>query len=252
MNKYRLNDMATQTEKDHEYAKEAGNYFNSSTGSTLDKLNNFPRFISRQSMSLFLAKHELFKRVLSVHGSIVECGVFAGGGLFTWAQLSAIYEPFNHGRRVIGFDTFSGFPAISSKDGEGDEEHRKVGGYSFEAIDELRKAALLHDLNRPIGHIPKVELVAGDAVETIPRYVEENDHLVVSLLYLDFDLYAPTLAALSTFLPRMPKGGVIGFDELNQKKWPGETRAVMEAVGINRLSIERFPFTPSISYAVIE
>ena len=36
------------------------------------------------------------------------------------------------------------------------------------------------------------------------------------MLYLDFDLYAPTKAALETFLPRMPKGAILAFDELNQ------------------------------------
>lgn len=252
MNRDRLNNTATQTERDREYAREAGAYFERSSGSTLDKLNNFPRFVSRQSLSLFLAKNELFKRVVEIHGSVIECGVLTGGGLFTWAQLSAIYEPYNHGRRVIGFDSFSGFPGLSQEDGEADEEHRQIGGYCFEGISELQSGAAFQDLNRPIGHIPKIELVAGDAVKTIPDYVEKNTHLVVSLLYLDFDLYEPTLAALRSLLPRMPRGAVIGFDELNQKQWPGETLAVLEVVGINRLSIQRFPFTPGLSYAVIE
>lgn len=252
MNRDQLSNAATQTERDREYAGNAGSYFERSSGTTLDKLNNFPRFVSRQSLSLFLAKQELFKHVVDVHGSVVECGVFAGGGLFTWAQLSAIYEPYNHGRRVIGFDSFSGFPSLSPQDGEGEQEHRRVGGYRFEGIEELVAGAALQDLNRPIGHIPKIELVAGDAVSTIPRYVDENPSLVVSLLYLDFDLFEPTLSALRALLPRMPKGAVIGFDELNQKQWPGETRAVMDAVGIDRLRIQRFPYTPGLSYAVVE
>ena len=39
-----------------------------------------------------------------------------GGGLFTWAQLSAIYEPVNHNRKIFGFDSFEGFPDIGHKD----------------------------------------------------------------------------------------------------------------------------------------
>jgi hypothetical protein len=107
-------------------------------------------------------------------------------------------------------------------------------------------------LNRPIGHIERVELVSGDAVETIPAYVEENPHLVVALLYLDFDLYEPTKIALEHFLPRMPRGSILAFDELNQKHWPGETAAVLETIGIRALRIERFPFTPQLSFAVLD
>ena len=37
---------------------------------------------------------------------------------------------------------------------------------------------------------------------------------MISLLYLDFDLYEPTLAELKYFLPRMPKSTILLFDEL--------------------------------------
>jgi len=35
-------------------------------------------------------------------------------------------------------------------------------------------------LNRPIGHIPRVELIVGDAAEEILAYIEKNKHLVVA------------------------------------------------------------------------
>jgi hypothetical protein len=226
-------------------------FYADSIGTNIDKLNNFSRFTSRQNLSLFLAKNEIFNRILTVHGNIVECGVFMGGGLFTWAQLSSIYEPVNHGRKVIGFDTFDGFPSVSEKDTSENTEHKSKGSYRFDKDNELERNIALFDLNRPIGHIPKIELVKGDANETIPQYMKDNQHLVVALLYLDFDLYEPTKAALKHFLPRMPKGAVIAFDELNQKQWPGETVAVMEEVGLNNLKVQRVPYTPSLSYAVL-
>ena len=34
----------------------------------------------------------------------------------TWYHLSAIYEPTNYLREIIGFDTFEGFPEISVED----------------------------------------------------------------------------------------------------------------------------------------
>ena len=106
--------------------------------------------------------------------------------------------------------------------------------------------------DRFIEHIPRVELVVGDAMQTIPEYVENNPHLVVAMLYLDFDLYEPTKMAIETFLPRMPKGSILAFDELNQESWPGETMAVLETVGLGNLRIERFPFTPQLSFAVLD
>jgi hypothetical protein len=103
-----------------------------------------------------------------------------------------------------------------------------------------------------LGHIPRVELVGGDACATIPKYLADNQHLVVALLYLDFDLYEPTKVALEVFVPRMPRGSIIAFDELCQKQWPGETAAVHEILGISRLRIQRFPFTPQLSFAVLD
>ena len=40
------------------------------------KLENFPKYVRRQNITRFLALYEIFKRVLPVKGSIVECGVF--------------------------------------------------------------------------------------------------------------------------------------------------------------------------------
>ncbi len=251
--KYALTNSGTQTANDLLYKQHMEPFFTAASGSNLDKLNNFSRFTSRQSLSLFLAKNEIFQHILPIHGHIVECGVFMGGGLFTWAQLSAIYEPINHGRKVIGFDSFDGFPQLGEMDQDGDaiSEHKVKGAYKFEHLAELQKNIELFDLNRNLGHINKLELVKGDALQTIPQYMADNRHLVVALLYLDFDLYEPTKIALKHFLPRMPKGAVIAFDELNQKQWPGETLAVLEEVGINNIRIQRVPYTPSLSYAIL-
>lgn len=255
-NEFSMLDQRTQTASDDRYSREIQQYFASSEGDTLAKLRNFVKFTPRQNLALFLAKNELFKHLVEVHGHIVECGVFMGGGLLTWAQLSAIYEPYNHVRRIVGFDTFAGFPSFAEQDQSEQAAElgfAKVGGLAVQGIEaDIRRATELYDLNRPLGHIPRIELVKGDASKTIPSYVEENRHLVVALLYLDFDLYDPTLAALNAFLPRMPKGAVIAFDELDQKQWPGETVAVLEAAGIKNLRIKRFPFTPQLSYAVLD
>jgi hypothetical protein len=247
-----LRDPATQTASDTSYRTDMARHFETARGETADKLDAFPRFVSRQCLALFLAKEALFERVLPVHGAIVECGVFMGSGLFTWVHLSAIHEPVNHNRRIIGFDTFDGFPALSPEDSGVELGHRTEGGYRFDGEEELRDCARLHDMNRPIGHIPKIDLVKGDATATIPKYVENNPHLVVAMLYLDFDLYAPTRAALECLLPRMPRGAVVAFDELNQAQWPGETQAVLDVVGLRNLRIERMPYTPSLSFAVLD
>lgn len=217
------------------------------------RLQSFPRHVRRQDLARVLAKHEIFKLVLPVTGSIVEGGVFAGGGLLAWSQFSAIHEPYNHTRRVIGFDTFAGFPDLHAKDTEhGASEHLRQGALQSHdtIVAELTRLVEIHDRNRPLGHIPKVELVVGDAVETIPRYVADHPYLLVSLLYLDFDIYEPTRVALEHLFARVVPGGVVAFDELNCAEFPGETAGLLETVGLGRAPLRRFPFDPYISYFV--
>ena len=186
-------------------------------------------------------------------GSIVECGVLFGGGLLAWAQLSAILEPMNHQRKIIGFDTFSGFTSVAEEDkASSTPEHVRPGGLAIDSFQDLQECIRIYDMNRPLSHIAKLKLVRGDIKETVPQLMKENPHLVVSLLYLDVCLFEPTSIALEYFVPRIPKGGIITFDELNSEAFPGETIAVMKKLGINNLRIQRFAFGTSISYAIIE
>jgi hypothetical protein len=242
-----------QSQADLAQFSEVERVFEMGMESMSDKLDAFAKYASKQSIAKFLTKYEIFKRIRNVNGSIIECGVLHGGGLMAWAKLSSIFEPVNHTRRIIGFDTFDGFASLSDKDKDrGDSEHFFAGGLPGSSYEELQKVVGLYDLNRPLSHIQKVELVRGDIIKTAPEYVAGNPHLVVSLLYLDLVIYEPTKAALETFLPRMVKGSVIAFDELNAKTYPGETLAVDEVIGLRNLRIERFDFDSYVSFAVLE
>lgn len=245
-------DNKTQTTQNQEHAVSTNLYFDWDKGNSFDKLQNFPKYVPRQMLSRFLAKHELFKLAVGVHGHILECGVHAGGGLMTWAQFSAIHEPYNHVRRVVGFDTFSGIPSVNALDAGDNPSLIKEGQLCADSYESCQSAIKLYDENRPISHLPRVELVRGDAVLTIPKYLKDNQHLVVAMLYLDFDLYEPTKAAIEAFLPRMPKGSIIAFDELCSPRWKGETIALFETIGINRLRLQRFSFTPDTSFAILD
>lgn len=226
--------------------------FDASTLPWESKMENFPKYVRRQNLTRFLVLYEIFKQVLEVKGSVIECGVHQGFGIMTWAKLSAILEPVNLTRRIFGFDTFGGFPEPDAKDRAKASMHVKQGDLAADSHDEIMRLAEIHDSTRFIGHIPKVKLIKGDAAKTIPAFVAEHPHLVVSLLFLDFDLYEGTKVALETFVPRMPKGGIIAFDELDNPLWPGETAAMLEFCRDSKLRIRRLPFDPYIGYATIE
>ena len=226
--------------------------FDKNPSSWEQKMENFPKYVRRQNLTRFLVLYEIFKKILDVKGSIIECGVNQGYGTMTWAKLSAILDPVNLTRRIYGFDTFNGFPEVSNKDRSSNSSHVKKGDLSANTFDEINNLAEIHDSTRFLGHIPKVQLVKGDATKTIPKFIKTNPHIVVSLLFLDFDLYKPTKTALDYFYPRMPKGSIIAFDELDNPLWPGETQAMIEFCKTNKLRIQRIPFDPYIGYAVVE
>jgi len=242
---------ADQTPKRLSYYQQLEEYFNDCPKPVVEKLIDFPKYVPNNAIARLIARYEVFKLCLEVHGSVIECGVLSGAGVMTFAHISSILEPYNQMRKIIGFDTFEGFPHISEKDTAGTSENIYVGAYADESYEEILRCARIHEGFRLLNRDEQVELVKGDICETAPQYVRENPQLVVSLLYLDCDLYEPTKTALELFVPRMPKGAVIVFDELNFKEFPGETTALVDTLGISSLRIRRLPFL-KMSYAEIE
>lgn len=223
-------------------------------GSVQTKLDNFEKYVRRQTLARFLARYELFKLQAKIKGCIIECGVHNGGGLFAWAKLSADLEPIALDRRIFGFDTFEGFPEISKKDERGEaNKDLKIGGFSSAqgVLDEINDLIKEYDDNRFLNQFQKIFIVKGDATKTIPQFIEEHKYLLISLLFMDFDLYEPTKVALEYFLPRMCKGAVLAFDEINNPWWPGETTALLETLELKNYEIRRFPFDPNIAYIVL-
>jgi hypothetical protein len=239
-----------RTAAEAEIGKKIEEIFNRNPANIFAKLEEFPKYIRRQKVTRYLALYELFKLNLQVKGSIIECGVNEGFGLMSWANFSAVLEPNNITRRIYGFDTFEGFREPSKRDANSRFQPSK-GDLSANSYAELKDLIQVYDSNRFLGHVDKVDLVRGDIRETAPKFLKENPHLVVSLLFMDLDLYEPTKAALETFVPRMPKGAILAFDELDNPIWPGETLATLEALGLNKLELRRFDFDPYIAYATI-
>jgi len=232
-----------------DYYQNLERYINNSPGNIVEKFKNFTKYVPRQDLTRFLVRYEIFKKILNLSGSIVECGILHGTGLMTFAHLSSIFEHLNHERKIIGFDTFEGFPNESSV--HDNKDYAKKGEFAINSYADLIECIKLYDTNRFLNHLPKVEIVKGDILETVPKYLEKNPHIVVSLLYLDVDLYEPTKVCLDHFVPHMPKGSVIVFDEINDKNWPGETKALLKTIGIRNLRLQRFTFDTKVSYAVL-
>ena len=170
----------------------------------------------------------------------------------SWAHLSVILEPYNYHRKIIGFDTFEGFPNVTPQDGHGGNV--RVGAFreGYDTHAELSCAIVEFDSNRFINHKQKIELIKGDANKKIPQYLGDNPHLLISLLYLDFDIYEPTLTALTQLLPRIPKGGVVAFDEVNNPDWPGETLALLKSLELRHHRLECIGYEPNISFIQLD
>lgn len=215
-------------------------------------MSNLGLFLNRQSLSRILSMQELYTQVLDVPGVVMELGVRWGQNLALFANFRGIHEPFNYTRRIIGFDTFEGFPAVHAADGDSDSI--QVGAYGvtegFEAY--LDQVLDYHEHESPLAHLRKYELVKGDVTQTVPDYLRAHPETVVALAYFDLDLYEPTRDCLLALAPHLTRGSVLAFDELNHPGFPGETAALREVLGLDRHRLRRSRLSGYASWLVVD
>ncbi|OOC53361.1 MULTISPECIES: class I SAM-dependent methyltransferase [Nocardiopsis] len=208
-----------------------------------------PLYLRRQQIADLMSMDALYRMVLDVPGVIMEFGVRHGRHLAAFTALRGVYEPYNPFRRVVGFDTFTGFPDVSPVDQV--SPSAVVGRFALPPSypDHLRAVVAAHEQADPMRHVgERTIVVEGDVRETLPRYLEDNPHTVIALAYFDLDVYAPTRAALECVRPYLTKGSVLAFDELDHPKWPGENLAVRETLGLGSGEFRLLPGRPAPAY----
>lgn len=212
-------------------------------------LINLGLYMNRQSLSRLLFIHSLYKKIINVAGNITEFGTRWGQNMALFLNLRGIYEPYNYNRKIIGFDTFSGFPSVDKKDKNCKEGFYYVPqNYEFHLKDILQ----YHEIESPIPQIKKYEIIKGDATITFKEYLKNNPYTIVALAYFDFDIYRPTKECLNLLKDHVTKGSIIALDEINASDFPGETLALKEVFGLNNIELKRSPLMPLAAYFTVQ
>lgn len=209
-------------------------------------------YMRSSALAKVLFVDEAYRLIVDQPGIIVEFGTWWGQNLVLLENLRAIYEPFNQSRRIIGFDTFEGYPSVSDRDTPSDTI--KIGGYKVSADYPEYLIALIdyHEKNNVLAAVKKHGIVQGDVSKTAPAYFKEHDDVVIALAYFDLALYEPTKAALEAIKPHLIPGSVLMLDEFNNADYPGETRAFKELFKGTRFRAKKSRFMTDRTFIIIE
>lgn len=210
-------------------------------------------FVSPRTVKRMFFFDEIYKKALPVHGVVMQFGLRWGRDLATLHALRTIYEPFNATRHILGFDTFEGFPSVDARDGDAAMIQPGVLAVAEGYEVFLREVFAQRQAVDPLPQVQRFDLFRGNAPERLKQYLDSHPETIIALAHFDMDLYEPTKHCLELMRPFLTKGSVLAFDELVSFVSPGETVAVREVFGLDRVRIQRSAaYSGHGSYLVIE
>lgn len=201
-----------------------------------------------QSLARVLYYNELYRQILEIPGVICEFGVQWGAGLAQLSNFRNMYEAHNMGRVIYGFDTFEGFRGVTKSDGNlaADGDYKTIPNY----ISTLEEIVSIHESFQPHPQIKRTKLIRGDASKTIDSWLNDNPHAIIAMAIFDMDIYQPTKEVLQKILPRLTRGSLLVFDELNCSGFPGETLALNDVLSLNKIALRKTPYQTYGAYCV--
>lgn len=184
-----------------------------------DQYNGFIFSDDRFIFNKLLMRHSLYLKTSHLLGDIVECGVFRGSGMFSWLKMLDMYEAASS-KKVIGFDFFN----TSFLDDIDSDIDRRSMAQVFDRCngleeDDISQSGISKKITSAGFRDDRWELVPGDISRTSKEFVTMRPGFRISLLYLDLDIYQPTMDTLDAFWDRVVPGGIIVFDEYAYHAW---------------------------------
>lgn len=226
--------------------QELATFFKESPLNQEDLLFNLGLYIRSSLLVKFLVMNQMYERIKDLPGSIVEFGVWYGQNLVLMENLRAIHEPFNKQRKILGFDTFTGYTNMSEKDKNSEVWAQQSYDTDVDYVSYLKSLLKIHEGNNVLGHIQgNHELIIGDVTETAPKYFKEHPEALIAFAFFDMGLYKPTKVALECVVNNMVLGGIILMDELTWTESPGEAIAFKEVFQNRKYKIEKCEMYPS-------
>ncbi|MHC1699685.1 MAG: TylF/MycF/NovP-related O-methyltransferase [Humidesulfovibrio sp.] len=180
-------------------------------------IDQWPLYCGIGNLGRHVAILDILRRSLPVPGHIAEFGSWRGSTLLFMAKLLRLFDP--HGsKQVHAFDSFTGLETFSDKDCPAEGNRGAYRGDYAELLELVELYGLADD----------VVIHKGLVAETLAPLLEREQALSFSMVYLDLDLYEPTLHAMLRMHPRLSQGGMFVLDEWNHESYPGEGVAVRE------------------------
>ena len=198
--------------------------------------NNAPQKASGK----LVAHYELFKKIKSLNGAIVKCGVTAEEGFNHFAMFKALTGR-NQNQRMIAFQKAQ--PFFIEELNDSGEVTMMVKTHNHEANTHLLQKTLIDK-----GHLHYIDFVPGDVSNSIPDYLIENPELKIAMLHIDLDDYEGTTDALEFLFPRIVQGGILILD--NYYKNSGEKKAVIDYFRPMQPTIQNFSVSNGPHYIV--
>lgn len=170
----------------------------------------------------------LINKTTNIEGNIAEVGSYECGTSLA-AMHSMIF--FKKKKFISIFDTFKGFPSVSSFD-------KKVGKGHFNIKINFS------DLNLPLMmHKNFIKIYKGPVPQTFKRVPKKEKFSVV---FHDLDLYVPTKKSLDFFWKRLSSGGYFIIHDYFYEKngYKGVSKAVDDFINKNsssNMKIMKFP-----------
>lgn len=154
--------------------------------------------------SIILNAEDVLKK--TTEGDIAELGVYKGNSAGVFALIAKKYK-----RKVYLFDTFEGF---DERDLSGTDRNN-LSPFSNTSLNQVQKFVNYKEAYLIKGHFP-------ESLKHAPAMKQ------FAIVHIDCDLYAPAIAGLNFFFPRIIPGGMLIIHDYNSGLWPGLTKAVDE------------------------
>ena len=142
----------------------------------------------------------------SVDGDAAECGVYRGGTAYVLAR--ALREAGTQGKLHL-FDSFSGMPETSK-----DYDVHQEGDFSDAPLEQVKR--YLSDYASELVFHPGF----------VPATFAGLEGTTFCFAHIDLDLHDAIRDATAFIYPRMPRGGVIVYDDYGFPTCPGARKAV--------------------------